>query len=98
MAVRAQQHGAAQGQWQLCVQGLRTPTPGSFSGHRCCGQTRVLPEPMSWKNLPLRAVVPYANQYKINGHHHLTFKPFFILIWTLLCQRLGDVVLARCSF
>lgn len=53
---------------------------------------------MSWKNLPLWDVVHYINRYKTNLHHHLTFKPFFILIWVLLCQRLGNVMLARCYF
>lgn len=32
---------------------------------------------MSWKNLPIRDVAHYINQYKINHHHHLPFKPFF---------------------
>ena len=31
-----------------------------------------------------------------NRHHHLTFKPFFTLIWILLHRRLGNVLLARC--
>lgn len=53
---------------------------------------------MSWKNGPIHDEVHYMNQYRIHHHHHLTFQPFFSLIWIFLCQRLGDIILARCYF
>lgn len=81
------------------------PSSSAFGSQRCAPSTQLS---QSAFNLPVASVdvmekstvreaVRSINQCRGKLQPPLTFKPP-LLIWILLCQRLGNAVLARCYF